>query len=117
MIRLFDRNFFEKQNIISVLRSIFGLNSQLSIKACSFVGISPYTNLVAVPRFKLVTLESFVLSNFLIERPLRREYLSNLDQKVKKGTYIGIRLRQGLPAHGQRTHTNAKTARKIRIIK
>lgn len=117
MIRLFDRNFLEKQNIVSVLKSIFGLNSALAIKVCSFIGVSPYVSIGNIPKLKLVSLESFVLNNFVVERPLKREYLSNLDQKIKKGIYIGVRVRQGLPAHGQRTHTNAKTARKIKIVK
>ena len=115
MIKLFDRNFAEVRNISSVLKSIYGLNFNYIIRICGYMGISPLNILKNIPAIKLKLLEVFVSNNFLIERPLKRLYLSNIDQKIKKGVYSGLRLRQGLPSRGQRTHTNAKTSKKIKI--
>ena len=40
---------------------------------------------------------------------LRREVASDIRRKIEIGAYEGIRHRRGLPVHGQRTHTNART--------
>lgn len=117
MIRLFDRSFSAKQNISAVLGNLFGLNRTLTLKVCALSGVNPDQGLGLLPKFKIHLLEKFVNNFFLVERPLRREYLSNIDQKIKKGSYQGIRLKQGLPARGQRTHTNAKTSKQRKIHK
>jgi small subunit ribosomal protein S13 len=117
MIRLFDRSFSSKQNVSSVLCSLYGLNKSLSFRVCALSGINPGQVLGLLPKFKINLLQRIVNNFFSVERPLRREYLSNIDQKIKKGSYQGIRLKQGLPVRGQRTHTNAKTSKQRKIIK
>ena len=44
-----------------------------------------------------------------VEGDLRREVQADIRRKVEIGCYQGIRHRRGLPVHGQRTHTNART--------
>jgi small subunit ribosomal protein S13 len=117
MIRLFDRTFTSKQNISAVLCSLFGLNKSLTSKVCAYAGVNPVQILGLIPKSRLYVVEKIVSNFFIVERPLRREYLSNLDQKIKKGSYQGIRLKQGLPSRGQRTHTNAKTSKQRRVNK
>ena len=47
----------------------------------------------------------------LIEGDLRREVAMNIKRLVEIGSYRGRRHRAGLPAHGQRTRTNARSRR------
>ena len=47
--------------------------------------------------------------NFKVEGDLRREVSSNIKRLMDIGCYRGLRHRRGLPVHGQRTHTNART--------
>jgi small subunit ribosomal protein S13 len=117
MIRLFDRSFSGKKNILIILSDLFGISVVKALRICTYVGLNPHNTLGIIKRSKLNYLESVVSRFFLVERPLRREYLVNLDQKIKKGCYQGIRLKQGLPARGQRTHTNAKTAKRKKMFK
>jgi small subunit ribosomal protein S13 len=44
-----------------------------------------------------------------IEGDLRREVNLNIKRLMDLGCYRGLRHRKGLPARGQRTHTNART--------
>jgi small subunit ribosomal protein S13 len=44
-----------------------------------------------------------------VEGDLRRDVASDIRRKMEIGSYQGIRHRRGLPVHGQRTHTNART--------
>ncbi len=44
-----------------------------------------------------------------VEGDLRREISLNIKRLVDLGCYRGVRHRRGLPVHGQRTHSNART--------
>ncbi len=44
-----------------------------------------------------------------VEGDLRREVALNIKRLVDLGCYRGTRHRKGLPVHGQRTHSNART--------
>jgi small subunit ribosomal protein S13 len=54
-------------------------------------------------------LRSFIEENFRVEGDLRREVSQNIKRKMEIGCYQGLRHRRGLPVHGQRTQTNART--------
>ena len=49
------------------------------------------------------------ISNYKVEGDLRREVALNIKRLMEIGCYRGIRHRKGLPVHGQRTKTNART--------
>ena len=49
------------------------------------------------------------LSQFTLEGDLRREVTMNIKRLMDIGCYRGFRHRRGLPVHGQRTRTNART--------
>ena len=52
---------------------------------------------------------SFIDGNVKVEGDLRREVAANIKRTVEIGSYEGLRHRRGLPVHGQRTRTNART--------
>jgi small subunit ribosomal protein S13 len=49
------------------------------------------------------------LTGYKVEGALRSEVAMNVKRLMDIGAYRGLRHRRGLPAHGQRTHTNART--------
>ena len=57
----------------------------------------------------LVALRDYIDANFKVEGDLRREVAADIRRKVEIGCYQGIRHRRGLPVHGQRTKTTART--------
>ena len=44
-----------------------------------------------------------------VEGDLRRDVSMNIKRLVDLGCYRGVRHKKGLPVHGQRTHSNART--------
>ncbi len=46
---------------------------------------------------------------YMVEGDLRREVNQNVRRLIEIGCYRGVRHRRGLPVHGQRTRTNART--------
>ena len=57
----------------------------------------------------LVRLRDHIEGNYRVEGDLRREVAQDIRRKIEIGCYQGIRHRRGLPVHGQRTKTNART--------
>ena len=54
-------------------------------------------------------LRGFIDQNLMVEGDLRRERSQNVKRLMEIGCYRGLRHRRGLPVHGQRTKTNART--------
>jgi len=57
------------------------------------------------------SIRDFIGKNFKVEGDLRREVQMNIKRLIEIGCYRGMRHRRNLPAHGQRTRTNARTAK------
>ena len=56
-----------------------------------------------------MALRDHIEGNFKVEGELRRDVAADIRRKVEIGSYQGVRHRKGLPVHGQRTKTNART--------
>jgi small subunit ribosomal protein S13 len=54
-------------------------------------------------------IRELVDKEYLAEGDLRREVSQNIRRLIEIGSYRGLRHRRGLPVHGQRTRTNART--------
>ena len=58
---------------------------------------------------EIISLRKEIQDNYRVEGDLRREVDLNIKRLKDLGCYRGLRHRRGLPARGQRTHTNART--------
>ena len=72
-------------------------------------GIDPDTRVRNLTDDQLVALRDHIEGTYKVEGDLRREVAADIRRKVEIGSYQGIRHRRGLPVHGQRTKTNART--------
>ena len=91
------------------LTYIFGVGRTTSQQVCDRVNISRDTRVRDLTDEEVAQLRTYVDSNLKVEGDLRREIAANIKRKVEIGSYEGIRHRRGLPVHGQRTRTNART--------
>ena len=98
----------EKRLEIS-LTYIFGVGRTRSKEICDGVGISRDTRVRDLTEDEVAQLRAYVDGNLKVEGDLRREVAANIKRKVEIGSYEGLRHRRGLPVHGQRTRTNART--------
>jgi small subunit ribosomal protein S13 len=71
--------------------------------------ISPDTRVRDLTDEEVAKLRTFIDQNVKVEGDLRREVSQDIKRKMEIGTYQGVRHRRGLPVHGQRTRTNART--------
>ncbi|MHB1445551.1 MAG: 30S ribosomal protein S13 [Acidimicrobiales bacterium] len=98
----------EKQLEIS-LTYIFGIGRTTAQRVCDQTEIDRYTRVRDLTDEEVSRLRNWIDSNLKVEGDLRRDISQDIKRKMEIGSYQGIRHRRGLPVHGQRTHTNART--------
>jgi len=73
--------------------------------------VNPDTRVKDLTEIEVSSLREYISKNFKVEGDLRRETQMNIKRLIEIGCYRGLRHRRNLPAHGQRTRTNARTAK------
>jgi small subunit ribosomal protein S13 len=98
----------EKRTVIS-LTYIFGIGPSVSQIICEAAQVNPDTRVRDLTDEEVVRIRGYIDQNLKVEGDLRREVQQDIKRKMEIGSYQGLRHRRGLPVHGQRTHTNART--------
>ena len=91
------------------LTYIFGIGRTTARDVASAADISPDTRVRDLTDEEVAKLRTYIDQNVKVEGDLRREVSQDIKRRMEIGTYQGVRHRRGLPVHGQRTRTNART--------
>ena len=91
------------------LTYIYGIGLTRSKEILEAVGVDPSTRVNELTDAQITGLRDYINQNFKVEGDLRREVQMNIKRLVEIGCYRGLRHKRGLPVHGQRTRTNART--------
>ena len=91
------------------LTYIYGIGPARAAKVLETTGINPDTRVKDLTEEQEGLLRDAIEHNYIIEGDLRRETAMNIKRLSEIGCYRGLRHRRGLPVHGQRTKTNART--------
>ena len=108
MARIAGVNIPNNAHIVIGLQAIFGIGATRAKLICEAAGIVPSTKVKDLDETQLDALREQV-AKFEVEGDLRREVTMNIKRLMDMGCYRGLRHRRGLPVHGQRTKTNART--------
>lgn len=109
MARLLGVDLPREKRVEIALTYVYGIGKTLSQQALSETQIDPDKRVHELSDDELVALRDYVEANYRIEGDLRREVTGDIRRKMEIGAYQGRRHRTGLPVHGQRTRTNART--------
>ncbi|MCJ7452817.1 MAG: 30S ribosomal protein S13 [Steroidobacteraceae bacterium] len=108
MARIAGINIPMNKHVCIGLTSIYGIGRAQALAACEAAGVKPDTRVKDLTEPEVAGLRSAV-ARLPVEGDLRREVSMNIKRLMDLGCYRGIRHRKGLPMHGQRTRTNART--------
>lgn len=114
MLYIFGKNLSTKKNIIYSLKNIFGINLFNSKNICKNIGINPLTRIDLLTETQIKKLIKYIDINLIIEQDLKKKNSNKKKKLLDIKTYKGLRNYFGLPSNGQRTHTNAKTKKKLK---
>ncbi|HET9654506.1 MAG TPA: 30S ribosomal protein S13 [Kineosporiaceae bacterium] len=109
MARLVGVDLPREKRLEVALTYIYGVGRTRAKEALEATGVSPDLRVRDLGDDELVKLRDYIEANFKVEGDLRREVAADIRRKVEIGCYQGLRHRRGLPVHGQRTKTNART--------
>ncbi|MDT0322479.1 MULTISPECIES: 30S ribosomal protein S13 [unclassified Streptomyces] len=109
MARLAGVDLPRDKRVEVALTYVFGIGRTLAKETLASTGVNPDTRVRDLGEEDLVKLREYVDANIKTEGDLRREIQADIRRKVEIGCYEGLRHRRGLPVHGQRTKTNART--------
>jgi small subunit ribosomal protein S13 len=109
MARLVGVDLPRDKRVEVALTYIFGIGRTRAVETLTGAGVSADTRVRDLTEDDLVKLRDWIEANYRTEGDLRREVAADIRRKVEIGSYQGLRHRRGLPVHGQRTHTNART--------
>jgi small subunit ribosomal protein S13 len=98
------------------LSYIYGIGRSNSQKILQKAGVDPGTKSDQLAEEEVSKIRKIIDESFKVEGDLRREISMNIKRLMDMGCYRGLRHRKGLPARGQRTHTNARTRKGPRRI-
>jgi small subunit ribosomal protein S13 len=109
MARLSGVDLPREKRMEIALTYIYGIGKTRAQQTLSSTGVSPDLRVRDLSDEDLVRLRDHIDANYRVEGDLRREVAQDIRRKIEIGCYQGIRHRRGLPVHGQRTKTNART--------
>ncbi len=108
MARIAGINIPMNKHVWVGLTHIYGVGRTQAKKACEGAGVKLETLVKNLTDAEVTALRAQV-AKLSVEGDLRREVSMNIKRLMDLGCYRGIRHRRGLPMHGQRTRTNART--------
>jgi small subunit ribosomal protein S13 len=91
------------------LTYIFGVGLTTSKRALEAANVNPDTRVRDLTDEEITRLRTWIDTEVTVEGDLRRDVAQDIRRKMEINCYQGVRHRKGLPVHGQRTHTNART--------
>ena len=109
MARLAGINIPSQKRVGIALTYIHGIGRKMAEEICRRAEVPEVRRVSELTDAEVLRLRELVDREYKVEGDLRREVAMNIKRLMDLGCYRGLRHRRGLPVHGQRTHTNART--------
>lgn len=113
MLVIFGVTLAKDKRLIYSLTELYGIGFLTSKQICAELGLSPVLKVSELTESQQFALSKKIKEEFRIEENLRDLVKGNIQRMITNGSVRGFRHRNRLPVRGQRTHTNAKTSRRV----
>lgn len=100
----------DKQVWIS-LTYVYGIGRKTSHDILAAAKVEPTVRVKDLTDAEIARIQDFINENYTVEGELQRIVVGNIKRLKDINAYRGLRHKANLPAHGQRTKTNARTRR------
>jgi small subunit ribosomal protein S13 len=97
------------KKIGTALTYIYGIGPVTAVKILEEARVSADLRTSTLTEDQVARIRDVIDAHYRVEGDLRKEISMNITRLMDLGSYRGLRHRKGLPARGQRTHTNART--------
>jgi small subunit ribosomal protein S13 len=107
--RIAGVNIPSNKRVQVALTYIHGIGDTFAKQILAKGGIPPERRVSQLTESEVIQIREVIDRDYMVEGDLRRDVAMNIKRLMDLGCYRGLRHRRGLPVHGQRTHTNART--------
>jgi small subunit ribosomal protein S13 len=107
--RIAGVNIPTNKRVIIALQYIHGIGAAKAKEITTQLNIPADRRVNALSDSEVIQIREVIDRDYMVEGDLRRDVAMNIKRLMDLGCYRGLRHRRGLPVHGQRTHTNART--------
>lgn len=117
MITILETLLNPNKKIYIALTAIYGIGRKTSQKILNVLKINPYSKTVDLSEKNLFEIRNYLeQNNYKLPNELKSIVKLNIHHLININSYKGQRHLKGLPVHGQRTRTNSKTSKKLKIL-
>jgi small subunit ribosomal protein S13 len=109
MARIAGVDLPRRKQVAVALPYIYGIGRTNAKAICQKANIPLSKKVEDLTDAEVKAIRETIEADYKVEGDLRREVQMNIKRLMDLGSYRGLRHRKGLPVHGQRTHTNART--------
>ena len=109
MARIAGVDIPREKRVEIALTYIYGIGNTVAKRVLAGTDVDPDTRVRDLTDEEVSRLRAYIDNGLRVEGDLRRDVAQDIKRKQEINCYQGIRHRRGLPVHGQRTHTNART--------
>ncbi len=114
MARIAGVDLPRQKRVDIALRYIYGIGPFRAVEVLDKAQVNAAIRVKDLSEAEVSRIRTVVDRDYKVEGDLRREIAMNIKRLQEIGAYRGLRHRRNLPAHGQRTRTNARTKRGAR---
>lgn len=116
MVRISGIDLSNSKKVEYALTDIFGIGLTVSRTILKVSKIDQKKLTGELLDDEIIVLRDVIEQNYKVEDDLRREVKQNIIRLAQINSFRGKRHRQNLPVRGQRTRTNSRTPRRIRVL-
>lgn len=113
MLIIFGINFIKDKKVVYALPELYGIGIPLAEKICQELSLAPELRIGDLTDAQQFEIAKKIKEEFRVEENLREIVKNNIQRYVSNNSVKGFRHKHHLPVRGQRTHTNAKTVRRV----
>ena len=115
MIYIFETELIETRSILAAIADIYGIGLSTSKLISKKQGFLSNLKVKYLTKNQLNSLKRTITNlNLELAGDLKKIKTLNIKRLISIKSYRGLRMFQGLPVRGQRTHSNARTAKKFK---
>ena len=109
MARIAGVNLPTNKRVLVALQYIHGIGPKIAHDIMEKTSLPAERRVSQLTDAEVLQIRELIDRDYMVEGDLRRDVAMNIKRLMDLGSYRGLRHRRGLPVHGQRTHTNART--------
>jgi len=109
MARIEGVDLPRNKRIDIALTYIYGVGRTLAHQILDEANVAHNVRTQDLSEVEVASIRDVIQASYQVEGDLRKEIAMNIKRLIDINCYRGLRHKRGLPARGQRTHTNART--------